>query len=261
MLDDLRRLMRSKELLYMLTWRDIRIRYKQSIMGVMWAILMPTLIVGAGIIIRVGAAKWSGTSITMHDIASVMVRAVAWAFFAASIRFGTNCLVGNTNLVTKIAFPKEVFPMAAVLSSLFDFCVATIAILIVLVILGWAPSWYVLWSLYLVFVLVSLATGLSLILSAGNLFFRDVKYIVEIFLTYAIFFTPVLYDADMLGKWSHVLLLNPVAPILEGLSDTMVEQRAPDAAWVAYSTTVAAVSLLVGYWWFKQLEAKFAERI
>src|ERR1700761_658146 len=102
---------RFRELLYLFTWRDVRVRYKQSIMGVLWAVLMPALIVGSGALVRIAAAKWSGHQLTPQDMGSVIVRAVMWSFFVSAIRFGTNSLTNNTNLVTKIAFPKELFPI------------------------------------------------------------------------------------------------------------------------------------------------------
>jgi len=260
-MNSISKLWQYRELLYMVAWRDVRIRYKQSVMGFLWAILMPSLIVGAGILVRVGGAKYTGSTISFDDIASVMVRAVAWSFFIAGIRFGTNSLLANATLVTKIAFPKEVFPVAATLSSLFDFVIATAAVLLTLVVMGWVPTAQAFWGLLLLVMLVMLTTGLALLLSAANLFFRDVKYIVEIMLTYAIFFTPVLYEASVLGKWRTVVMLNPMAPILEGLADTMVYGRPPELHWIAYSFVVSAATLLFGYWLFKQLEPKFAESI
>jgi ABC-type polysaccharide/polyol phosphate export permease len=254
-------LWRCRELLYMITWRDIRIRYKQSIMGLLWAILMPSLIVGAGVLVRFGGAKYTGAALNVNDIASVMVRAVAWSFFIAGVRFGTNSLIGNATLVTKIAFPKEVFPIASTLSSLFDFAIASIAVLLVLVCIGWVPGLMALWVIPLIFMLGLLTTGFALLLSAANLFFRDVKYLVEILLTYAIFFTPVLYDAAMLGKWAKLIMFNPVAPILEGLAETLVHGRAPDLFWTSYAFGMSVLALVIGYWLFKQLEPKFAESI
>jgi ABC-type polysaccharide/polyol phosphate export permease len=252
---------RFRELLYMLTWRDIRIRYKQSVMGLLWAVLMPSLVVGAGALVRIGAAKYTGHAVSMDDIASVMVRAVAWSFFIAGIRFGTNSLVSNGSLVTKIAFPKEVFPIAATLSSLFDFAVASLAVFAALLFMGWVPHVHGLWAIPLILVLAMLTTGLSLLLAAANLFFRDVKYLVEVFLTYAIFFTPVLYDADMLGEWKTLVLINPVASILEGLAAVLVHDANPDPQWLLYSTVFSFVTLIFGYWLFKQLEPQFAESI
>ena len=261
MIRHLQRLLKSRELLYMLVWRDVRIRYKQTVMGFLWALLMPCLIVGAGTLVRIGMASLSGKPVSAEDVASVVVKAVPWAFFIAAVRFGTNSLISNPNLVTKIAFPKEVFPLAAVAANFFDFLIAAVAMVIALLFMGWRPGVEALWVLPLLLVLVSFTTGLCLLLSAGNLFFRDVKYLVEVILTYAIFFTPVLYDAPMVGKWEHVLMLNPVAGILEGLAQVLVWHGQPRLGWIAYSAAVAAITLFLGYWMFKQLEEQFAERI
>ena len=260
-MSNLENLLRYRELLYLFAWRDIRVRYKQSVMGVLWAVFMPALVVGAGVLVRVAASKWSGKPVTPEDLGSVVVRAVAWSFFVSSVRFGTNSLTTNANLVTKIAFPKELFPVSAVLSSLFDFVVAGIVALIVLPLFGLHFTWQALWALPLMVLMVLLATGAALILSALNLFFRDVKYLVEIFLTYAIFFTPVLYPASILGRWQSLVLLNPISPLLEAVSSTLVSGTAPNAFWTSYSALFSAVLLVFSYWLFKQLETAFAERI
>jgi len=245
----------------MLIWRDIRVRYKQSVMGFFWAILMPLLIVSSGILVRIATATYSGGSVTKADLGSVMIRAVAWAFFIAGIRFATNSLIGNPNLVTKIAFPKEVFPISAVLANLIDFSISLPLVLVVGFVLGLPITPHILWILPLTLLLIALTLGLGLILSAANLFFRDVKYLVEVVLTYAIFFTPVLYDAKALGKWQGLILFNPVAPILEALAATVAEGHEPDFRWLTYSALASLVILLAGYSLFKQLEARFAESL
>jgi lipopolysaccharide transport system permease protein len=258
---NLKQLYRYRELLYLFTWRDIRIRYKQSVMGLLWAILMPMVIVGAGALVRIAAARWSGTTVTVQDMASVMVRAVLWSFVISSIRFGTNSLTVNANLVTKIAFPKEVFPIAAVLSCLFDFFVATLVTVFVLVFIGIPMTIASLWFIPLVIVAAIQVIGLTLILSAANLFFRDVKFLIEIFLTYAIFFTPVLYPVSAVGHWKSLVMLNPVSPLLEASSDAVISGRAPGLLWTGYSLVVSLILMVFGYWLFKQLEEKFAESI
>jgi len=260
-MENIKKLYGSRELLYLLTWRDIRVRYKQSAMGLLWALLMPLLIVGAGALVRIAAAKWSNTEVTPEDMASVMIRAVVWAFFISAIRFGTNSLLANSTLVTKIAFPKEVFPIAAVLSSLFDFAVAAAVIVIALLIIGVTPSIQALWMIPLLLVMSMQAIGLTLLLSASNLFYRDIKYLVEVFLTYAIFFTPVLYPVSMMGDWKNIILLNPIAPLLEAMSDCVVYDATPDPFWTLYSTVAACLFFFVGYSIFKKLEADFAESI
>lgn len=249
------------DLLLVMTWRDIQIKYKQSIMGLLWAVLMPMIIVGAGMVVRVGMSKLSGTPLPPDNLASLSVKAIPWAFFVSAIRFATASLTSNMNLVTKINCPRIAFPVSAVLSSLFDMVVATVPLIAILAWLGTTPSLMLLWVPVLLGLLVLLVTGLGVALAAANLFFRDVKYIVEVILTFAIFFTPVIYDVEMFGEWSFWLLLNPIAPILEGLRSAVVLQVAPDLQWLAYSSVVSVLAFAGGWWWFRRVEPIFADRI
>jgi lipopolysaccharide transport system permease protein len=262
MKEELRELHSYRALLYMIAYRDIKIRYKQSIMGFLWAILMPILIVMSGVVVRYAYALASHVPLQTADIASVAVKSLPWAFLVSSIRAGCNSLIGNNqSLVTKVYFPREIFPLAAVMSSLFDFFVASGALVIFLSVVGVGWSYYLLWTPLLLLNLLALASGIAMVLSAASLFFRDVKYIVEVLLTFGIFFTPVFYDVRMLGGKGKWLLLNPVAPILEGLGDCIVRHQSPDLHWLAYSFSFATVALLGGYVFFKHLEPAFAESI
>lgn len=254
-------LYKHRELLYMLTYRDIKIRYKQSVMGFMWAILMPVLIVGSGVIVRYAYSMTSGKSLATADIVSVAVKSVPWAFLVSSIKFGGHSLIGNQNLVTKIYFPKEIFPMAAVLATLFDSVVALGGLLILLLFLHVSWSLELLWIPPLLVMLVILATGICMLVSAASLFLRDVKYIVEVVLTFGIFFTPVFYDVRMFGNKAKWLLLNPAAPILEGLSDCVNHHPFINPIWFVYSSFVAIILFIGGYIFFKHLEPAFAESI
>ena len=261
MIQNLRELYLYRELLLMIVWRDIKVRYKQSLMGFMWAILMPMLIVCAGILVRYAIAVISTKPLLFSDIASVSVKALPWSFFVGSVRFGTESLRKDTNLVTKIYFPKEIFPISAVLSSFVDFIVASCLLVVILMIFQIGFSVYLLWVPILILLLILMVTGLSLILSALNLYFRDVKYLVEVVMTFAIFFTPVLYDVAMFDKWRNILLLNPMAPILEGISACVVMHGPPHAGWLTYSAVVSCLILGFDYPIFKKLECRFAESI
>jgi len=245
----------------MLTERDIKIRYKQSIMGFAWAILMPILIVGSGLIVMVAFSAVSGKPINKMDVLSVAVKAVPWAFFVGAIRFATNSLVMNKELVTKIYFPREILPLASILANLFDFVVAGGVLFVVLLFSGIGGSIHLLWMPVLLAILILFSAGLGILLACANLFFRDVKYLVEVILTYGIFFTPVFYSAATLGKWGRLLLLNPVGPILEGLRDTVVLHRSPDLRWVAYSAVWACLGYLISWKVFQRAESSFAENI
>lgn len=256
-----RELVQHRDLLYMITWREIKVKYKQSVMGILWAVLIPIVVVFAGIIVRYVFALMSHQPMTVADLAGVTVKAVPWAFFVSAIRFGSNSLIANTNLVTKIYMPREIFPLAAVLSALLDFGIASAVLVIGLGIARVGVSSHLLWVPVLVAILLGFTVALTLILSAASLFFRDVKYLVDVFLTFAIFFTPVFFEADMFGRWATLLLLNPVAPVLEGLNAVVVRHVEPSLPWLAYAAGVAAGACVLGIIFFKRVEPFFAESV
>jgi ABC-type polysaccharide/polyol phosphate export permease len=262
MIRSMRELFMYRELLYVLTWRDIKVKYKQSVMGIMWAIFMPALVISAGVLVKFAFARLSGGPLGLSQVATVSVKAIPWSFFIASLRFGTNSLTANSNLVTKIYFPNEVFPISAVLSQLFDFTIASFVLIVILVCAQIGVSIYLLWVPILLSLLILLAVASVLLLSTANLFFRDVKYIVEVIVTFAIFFTPVFYEADFMGTaWKPMILLNPVAPILEGFNACIVLRQMPEMVWIAYSTIIAITLFLLSFILFKKMEPAFAENI
>lgn len=261
MKEELQELYRYRELLYMIVHRDIKVRYKQSVMGFLWAVLMPVLIVTAGVVVRYAYALSSGKPLQSADVASVAVKSLPWAFLVSSMRFACNSLTNNANLVTKVYFPKEIFPVAAVMASLFDLAVASAALILLLLVIGTGWSANLFWAPLLLIMTVILACGVGLIVSAASLFFRDVKFIVEVLLTFGIFFTPVFFNVRMFGNKGKWFMLNPVASILDGLSASVVRHQRPDLPWLAYSFGVALTALVGGYFFFKHMEPTFAESI
>jgi ABC-type polysaccharide/polyol phosphate export permease len=256
-----RELIQYRNLLWMLTLRDIKIRYKQTVMGFLWAVFMPLLIVCAGLIVKKGFSIVSGKPLDLSELTSVSIKSLPYSFFIASIRFATNSLIGNSNLVTKIYFPREVFPVAAVLANLFDFLLASAFLMVILALAGFPVDRHAAWVPLLVLLLILFTTALGMILSCANLFFRDVKYIVEVLVTFAIFFTPVFYDAALFGKWAPLLLLNPVGAILENINTVVILHRPPDPFWLAYSMFWAVGGLLASWVVFHRLEFLFAENV
>lgn len=261
MLSVLRELLDRRDLLFIITWREITVKYKQSVMGMLWAVLMPSIIICAGLVVRYAFASMSGKVFALSDLTSVAVKAAPWAFFVASIRFGTNSLVGNTNLVTKIYLPRLVFPLSAVFSQLFDFCIAGAVVGIFLIFAGTGWSIQLLWVPLIIVTLIILTLACAIIFSAASLFFRDIKYIVEVLLTFAIFFTPVFYESSLFGAWAPVLLANPVSPLLEAMSSTIVLHQAPSFPWLAYSIGFSIAFLFLATQLFRKLDPYFAESI
>jgi ABC-type polysaccharide/polyol phosphate export permease len=135
MFQSIRAVAHHRDLLFMITWRDIRIKYKQSVMGFLWAIFMPMIIVAAGIVIKLAFSYISEEPLQQDAIITISVKSLPWAFFVASLRFASNSLVGNANLVTKIYFPRLIFPVSAVASQLFDFAIASTVLIVILAVL------------------------------------------------------------------------------------------------------------------------------
>src|SRR5215470_4543158 len=184
MLQSIRELIERRDLLYILTWREIKVRYKQSVMGLLWAVLMPLVIVCSGVVVRFAFSHVSGSPVELHEITSVAVKAAPWAFVVGAIRFGTNSLISNSNLVTKVYMPRLAFPISAVCSQLIDFLVSAVVIAVLLAVAQTGFSIHLLWLPGLIACLVLLTAGLAVILSAASLFLRDVKYLVDVFLTF-----------------------------------------------------------------------------
>lgn len=268
-----------RELMLEFARRDIRIRYKQAVMGFGWAIFMPILIVLSGVMIRYAMGQASGGGIGQTDIAGIALKGVAWSFFAGAITFGTQVLTANHNLIAKVFFPREVLPVAAVLAQTFDTSIGLVALALFLPFLGVGLHSTLVWLPLLLALLWVLTAGVVIFLSCANLFFRDVKYIVQVVLTFGILFTPVFYEPAMMGaRGSIIMWLNPLTPILEGLRLAVVEGHnllqplttiAKDGTTVdvwrpmslLYTAAWAVPGLLIATVIFHRSQSAFAENV
>jgi ABC-type polysaccharide/polyol phosphate export permease len=266
----------GRDLLHQLTLRDIRIRYKQAVMGFGWSVFMPIMVILSGALVRYSMAHVSGGAFDTADIAGLAVKALPWAFFVGTIGFATASLTSNMHLVSKVYFPREVLPLSATLAQCFDTLIGLAALTVLLPFLGVRPSWAMLWVPVLLLLLVLFTAAASLFLSCANLFFRDVKYIVQVMLTFGIFFTPVFFEPAMLGtKGSRIVMLNPLSPILEGMRLAVVKghnllvpitETAKGAVvwdpwYLAYAALWAVGGLLAAALLFHRSEFVFAEYV
>jgi lipopolysaccharide transport system permease protein len=253
----LREIWGSRDLLYQLTRRDITIRYKQAVMGFAWAILMPLLIVLSGFMIRLAMSKFAGRPLVVTSLAAIAIKAIPWAFFVGAIGFATPSLSGNLNLVTKIYFPREVLTLSTVFAQTKDTAVAIVFLAILLPFLGVTYSLGVLWVPVLLLLTLTLTAASGLFLACANLFFRDVKYLVQVFLTFGIFFTPVFYEPALLGsRAARVVMLNPLAPLLEGMNLAVVKGH--NLLTPLVTTTFSGESVLAWSPWYLGYSALWA---
>lgn len=254
-------IMKYRDLLLMLTFRDIKVRYKQAAMGFVWALFMPMMAVLAGIIVKKAISFVSGKPMDLAGIVSISVKVLPWTFFISTIKFAVQSLVGNKNLVTKVYFPREVLPLSCVLAGLFDFMIASLALSVFLAIMHIGVSVYLLLLPVIIVSLILFTAGLGLILSSANLFYRDIKYIVEVILMFGIFFTPVFFDASMFGQWKVFLMLNPMGSILESINSVVVLHAMPEIDWFLYAIVTSVATFVLGMKIFHRSEPLFAESI
>ena len=247
-----------RELLFQMTARDLRLRYKQTAMGFGWALATPILntIIFSLVFTRVAPVA---TRVPYPLFAYCGL--LAWNFTASALRFAVTSLTANTNLVTKVYFPREIFPFSAVFVSLVDFAVAATVLAAMMAYYGIALTPAILFLPAVVLVQAAFTAALGLFLSMANLFYRDVKYLFEIVLTAWMFASAVVYPIDHVHGWFGALIrLNPMTSIVEAYRSIVLYGQAPDPsfAWVA-----AASGLLLPMAWlfFHRSEFQFAEYI
>jgi ABC-type polysaccharide/polyol phosphate export permease len=216
-------LWKSRELLLQFVQRDLTVRYAQAVMGFAWALLMPVLIVGAGLVFRVVLVTLSGAPLDGADVASLAVKSLPWAFFSGGLSIATQSVITNSNLIGKIYFPREALPIATVIAQCTDLAIGLAILLAIVPFLGMHITLHALYALLILALLVVFTAGCALLLSCANLFYRDVKYIVQVILSFGVFATPVFFEPQMLGpKGARIMLALPLSPFIQGLDIAMV---------------------------------------
>jgi lipopolysaccharide transport system permease protein len=247
-----------RELFWRMTLRDLQLRYKQSVMGFGWAVFMPLVNTAIFSVIFMRVAPIDvGVPYPVYAFCGL----VAWNFFASALRFSVVSLTTNTSLVTKLYFPREVFPFSAVAISLVDCAVACLALAAVMAYYGVAPGWSILLLPVVVSVQVLFTAAIALLLAMGNLFYRDVKYLFEIVISVAMFASSVVYPVDRVGGTLGVVMaLNPMTHLIDAFRAVVVQGAVPGAGFAV--TAVVTVVAFVGAWLlFHASEFAFAESI
>jgi len=261
--EDFREILREqfefRELLVQMTTRDLLLRYKQTAMGFGWALFVPLLntIIFCVVFMRVAPIE---TPVPYPIF--VYCGLVVWNCTASALRFAITSLTGNSNLVSKVYFPREVFPFAAVTVSLVDFAVATSVLVVMLAYYRLAPSASILLLPAIVAVHVALTTALALLLAMANLFYRDVKYLFEVVLTFWMFGSAVVYPVDAVGGTFGLLVrANPMTAIVEAYRHVLLYGTTPD--WTSFAPAAAFSLVLLPAAWlvFHRSEFRFAESI
>lgn len=252
-------LVEYRELLTQMTKRDLLLRYKQTVMGFGWAIFMPLVntAVFSVIFTRVAPID-TGVPYPVFAFCGLL----AWNFFASTLRFAVNSLVSNMNLVTKVYFPRELFPLSAMFVGVVDLLVGSTVLVGLMIYYGIGASWTLLWLPVVLIVQMAFTMGVGLLLAMANLFYRDVKYLFEVVITVWMFATSVVYPIGRLGgRLETLAVLNPMTPIIDGYRDIVLFHRPPFDAAFAGAAAVSFACLAVAWLVFHRAEFRFAENV
>ena len=249
-----------KELLYTLTWRHIKVRYKQSLLGVGWAILQPfaTMVIFTIIFSRFLKIPSDGIPYPIFVYSAIL----PWTFFSKSILQATNSLVGNVNLVTKIYFPREVIIFSIILANGFDFIIAAIFYALMMIYYNVPINWTFFLLPVLILTQVALAAGVSLFTSAVNVKYRDVGYALPFVIQLLMYASPIIYPVSVVpDSYKFWYMLNPMAGIIDSYRRILTQGIQPETGYLGSSIFFAVIILVFSYFYFKKAEDYFADII
>ena len=253
-----------RDLLYFLIWRDVKVRYKQTVLGAAWAILQPTMTMVVFTIFFGGLAGISsdGLPYPIFSFAALL----PWTFFAQGLAQSSNSLVGSQNLITKVYFPRLIIPLATVLAGVVDFALAFVVLLVMMGFYGIWPGIAVIWLPLLLALAFATALGVGLWMSALNVEYRDVRYVVPFMVQIWLFVTPVIYPAsavtariESLGVPGWVYGLNPMTGVVEGFRWALLGVDSRPGPLILASAVVTVLLVVSGAIYFRRMEQTFAD--
>ena len=254
----LKALWRYRELLYFLTWRDIKVRYKQTALGATWAIIQPllTMVIFTVVFGHFARVPSDGVPYPLFSYCALL----PWTFFAYAMGQSANSLVSNANLISKVYFPRLAIPIAASLAGLVDFAIAFVVLLGMMVFYHVIPTAAVVTLPLLLLLALAAALAVGIWLSALNVQYRDVRYTVPFLTQVWLYATPIAYPAGIIrGKWHLIFALNPMTGVVEGFRWAILGKGGLDGASLAISSAVTVVALIGGLFYFRRMEQRFAD--
>ena len=259
-LEDLKEVWRYKELLYFFTWRDFKVRYKQTAIGIMWAVFQPfmTMVVFSlffGTLLKVPS---DGIPYPIFVYTGLLF----WQFFSGALSETSNVLVANQSIITKVYFPRLILPLSSVATKFVDFAIAAVILVGMMFYYGYTPHLVGLLIIPLLLLITFMAAvGGGLFLASVNVKYRDVRYVLPFFIQILLFLTPVIYPASIAGKYSWILALNPMMGVIQNARAALLGTAPINWILIGISFAVCAILLVIGVMYFKKVERYFADII
>lgn len=260
-IESLKELWHYRELFFFMVWRDVKVRYKQSALGVLWAIIQPFLTMLIFTLVFHRVAKFEPSLGLPYQIFSYC-GLLAWTYFSGAVSQAGLSLVSNKDLITKVYFPRIIIPAATAIRGLLDFSIATVFFLGLMLYYDVPITWGLLFWPVLMLPLLLLALGFGMIFAATNVRYRDVQYALPFFVQLGLFVSPVIYSLDALPeKWQLILALNPISGIIESLRVCLVPSASIDWQLLGTSLTITIVIFALGTFYFRKTARDFADVI
>lgn len=250
-----------RELVYFLTWRDLKVRYKQSVLGVLWAVLKPFLNMVVFSIFFGNLAKMPSDGVPYPLF--YFVGSLPWALFSDSLSQASKSMVSHGNMVSKIYFPRLIVPLSSVMASVVDFLISFVILFGLMIYYHYAPTLNALWLPLLILLALITALGVGFWSSALMVRYRDVGYILPFITNIWMFITPVLYSSSMIPeKWRFVYALNPMTGVIEGFRQALLGTEPTISYWlIGLSVLIAIIMFISGMFYFRRMEKQFADMI
>jgi lipopolysaccharide transport system permease protein len=248
------------ELIYILSWRDIKIRYKQTVMGASWGIIRPLVTTVIFTVVFNRIAKMQNPSVAPY-ILMVSAGMLPWQFFASALGETSNSVIGNAGLITKVYFPRLIIPLSSIVTSLVDFAVAFIIIIVMMLWFRFLPGWQIVLLPFFIILLIASALGVGLFLTALNVKYRDFRHLIPFVIQIGLYVTPVAFSSKSIPQqWRLLYSLNPMAGIVDGFRWTLLNDS---LYWpgLVISIVITVVLLFFGLRFFRKMEKNFVDDI
>jgi lipopolysaccharide transport system permease protein len=253
-------LWRFRELFYILSWRDIKVRYKQTVIGAAWSIIRPLLTTLIFTVIFSRIAKLENPGAAPYAL-MVFAGMLPWQFFSNALSEASNSLVGNSNLITKVYFPRMIIPASSVITSLVDFGISFIIMIGMFIWYRFVPSWHIIFLPLFIVLTFICAFGVGLYLTAVNVKYRDFRYIIPFIVQFGLYITPIGFSSSVIAeKYRIWYALNPMVGIIDGFRWCLLGDK---MNWQSFyiSIVIILIFLWIGIFYFRRMERSFADNI
>jgi len=258
---NLRDLWIYRELVFFMVWRDVKVKYKQTLLGMAWAVIQPvmTMVVFTFVFGSVAKVATDGIPYPIFSFAALL----PWGLFETALNQGSRSLVAHNSMVTKIYFPRLILPMSSVFAGLVDFVIAFVILIVLMIYYRMPPAYDLLWTLpFFILLAILTALGVALWLSAINVKYRDVNQALPFLTRFWLFVTPIAYSSEIItGKWQYLYYVNPMAGVVDGFRWALLGSGAGPGPHLWVSAGISVLVLISGLFYFRSMEKTFADMI